>query len=446
MEEEIPRAAAANRGLRVAVSVVASIAVLALVAVVVMALQRGDGGKANQGSPPDTGRVSLTKADLARLVADHASALRAKDESAFLAPFSGTAKDGQRRTYANLQKVPFKETGFEIRHVNGRLENSFGGGVKVELDVAFVHQLDGVDATPVQEGYRWTVERKSADDHPAVTAVAGMPYMKLRPDDADRFVAYPAPWDLYPDLRVTRTAHIVLMNSAEQDSAARAAAPRLEQAAQNLLNTWRSKGPLGRPVAPGFALTLEPDATKFATLYGQGGRAGGEAGIAVEMQRPHALDRPFGGSRLLVKDPAVRVGAHEMTHAMLMPLTGEIQVTGLGGTQNWVIEGIAEYLAGGGLDDRGGLSALKRTGFTGRLPEQLMFYSGTATRQAANYELGRLALKFMADKYGEDKMFAFVAAQYAQPDGLDRQIKDATGLDTPAFTAAWADYVRSTLK
>ncbi|MFD9565064.1 hypothetical protein [Streptomyces sp. NPDC059994] len=348
--------AASNRGLRAALSVVAALAVLALVAVAVIGLQRGDDGKPHHGAAPAPGRVSLAKADLARLVADHAAALRARDEVAFLAPFSAQAKDGQRRTYRNLRKVPFKETGFEIRRTSGRLENSFGGGVKVDVDVAFVHQLDGVDASPVQEGYRWTVEQNSATDRPVVTAVAGMPYSKLRSDDADHFVAYPAPWDLHPDLRVTRTAHVMLMNSAEHEGAARTAAPRLEQAAQHLLNTWRSNGPQGpgQAVAPGFALTLEPDASKFATLYGLGGQAGGETGVAIGMQRPHALDHPFGGSRLLVKDPAVRVGAHEMTHAMLVPLTGQIAVIAVADTQSWVVEGVAEYLAGGALDDRGG--------------------------------------------------------------------------------------------
>ncbi|MFD9484166.1 hypothetical protein [Streptomyces sp. NPDC059991] len=442
----MPHSAAASR-LRIAVRVVASVAVLALIAVAIIAVQRDDSSTAGPSAPPDTGRVSLTKADLARLVADHAAALRAKDASAFLAPFSPAVKDGQRRTYANLQKVPFRETGFEIQRTSGRLENSFGGGVKAEVDVVFVHQIDGVDAAPVQEGYRWTVEKKTAQEPPAVTAVAGMPYPKLRPDDADQFVAYPAPWDLYPDLRVTRTAHVVLMNSAEQDGAARAAAPRLEQAAQHLLNTWRSNGPpgQGQAIAPGFALTLEPDATKFATLYGQGGRAGGEAGIAIGMQRPHALDHPFGGARLLVKDPAVRVGAHEMTHAMLMPLTGRIAVISVADTQAWVVEGVAEYLTGGGLDDRGGLGALKRSGFDGKLPDQMTFYGGDATRQAARYELGRLAVAFMAQRYGQNKALAFVAAQYAKPDGLHQQIKDTTGMDVTAFTAAWADYVRSIL-
>ncbi|MEU2855592.1 hypothetical protein [Streptomyces syringium] len=448
MRQEIPEAEPGNRGLKTAVAVVSSLAVLALTAVSVLAVQRhGDqrdsagGASATEGS-----MVSLTQSDLSKLVEDRTSALQDKEEGDFLAAFTGEAKSQQRRLFRNLLKVPMETATFRTVQSTGRLESSFRGGAKAQLDIVFVHQISGVDVTPVEEPYRWTVEKKSAKAKPVVTRVTGKPGMKDLGTDPDTTVAYPAPWDLYPDLAVHRTGHVVLMTDASHRDQARAGAAQLEAAASRVLGAWRKNGPGDKPVSPGFAITVEPDGRRYSTLYGRGGQAKKEDGVTASMMTGQLNGAPYGGARIVMKTPSGRVGEHEMAHALMMPVTGKADVSGLGGTQNWVVEGFAEYLASRGADDRGGQSALRRAGFSGRLPDQAGFYAEDPVRAAANYELARLALTYMADRYGKEKTFAFVAAQYTAPHALDQHLLDATGKDERAFEAEWADYVRSTVK
>ncbi|MFE7119721.1 hypothetical protein ACFU99_30325 [Streptomyces sp. NPDC057654] len=445
MTGQTPGADPARRRLTVAIAVVAGLAVVALTAVGVLALQRNDTSAGKEGEPSDE-TVTLTTDALADLVRDRSDALSDGDEDRFLAAFSGQAKHQQRTVFRNLKKVKFDSAGFRISETAGRLESSFGG-VTARVDVTFAHQIAGVDTQEVKEGYRWTVTKKDSKAKPVITAVAGTPYKLRGPGDPVTEVAYPAPWDLYRDLQVTRTGHVTLMTDAAHADAARSAAPQLEKAGRDVVAAWKADAPSSPPAARGFAVVFEPDSKRLAKLYGRGGDGNGEDGFAASMfTASPSTDFPYGGARVVLKTPNARVGKHEMTHALLTPMTRHSSVGGLGGPQTWLVEGVAEYMAGGGLDDRGGLSALRRATFDGRLPDPMAFYTKNADEQAANYELGRLAVQFLAEKYGTKKALAFAVAQYDAPGKLDQQIKSATGLDKSGFEAQWADYVRSTLK
>ncbi|MEV0277513.1 hypothetical protein AB0I22_14185 [Streptomyces sp. NPDC050610] len=445
MTSQTPGADPARRRLTVAIVVVTGLALVALTAVGVLALQRSDTSAGEKGKPSDE-TVAITDDALADLVRDRSDALSDGDEERFLSAFSGQAKDQQRVVFRNLRKVKLESASFHINGTAGRLESSFGS-VTARVDVAFAHQIAGVDVQPLKEGYRWTVTKKDAKAKPVITAVDGAPYKLRGPDEPVRKVAYPAPWDLYRDLRVIRTDHVALMTDAAHADAARSAAPQLEKAGRDVLAAWKADGPSSPPAARGFAVTFEPDSKRLAKLYGHGGEPGNEDGFAASLFNDSASDDfPFGGARVVLKSATARVGKHEMTHALLAPMMRHAPLGALGGPQTWLVEGAAEYMAGGGLDDRGGLSALRRVGFNGRLPDSMAFYVEDAHQQAANYELGRLAVTYLAEKYGEKKALAFVAAQYDAPDKLDEQITTATGLDKAGFEAQWAAYVRSTLK
>ncbi|KAB7835784.1 hypothetical protein [Streptomyces mobaraensis] len=447
MSTDTPGIPPANRGLQVLLAVVASLTVVALVAVGVIAFQRGGDSKNEAGNPAgSTPAAALSDRDLAKLAHDRTKALQAGDEKAFIAPFAGDEQEAQRRVFRNLRRVPMAPgSAFRVVTSGGRLASSLGGPLKAELDVSFDHRIAGVDRAPVSEGYRWTVERKTPSAPLTITKVAGTPREKLLPSDPDTTLAYPAPWDLYDELAVVRAGHVVLMSDITHVGELRSARGALEKAGNDVLAAWQHDGPSDAKVAEGFAVVIEPDAKRGGSLYGTGRQAAHDDGLTVPMDAAdNTAERVTAGARLILHDTSTRVGKHEMVHGLLAPLTRK---SGAGeGPRSWLVEGIAEHLASTGDDDRGYHSALQHTGFDGRLPDELTFYSKDAQRQAAHYELGRLAVKFLAEKYGARKALEFAAAQYGQPDGLEQQLRDATGLDKTAFEQQWASYVRSTLR
>ncbi|KNB49342.1 hypothetical protein AC230_29165 [Streptomyces caatingaensis] len=279
-----------------------------------------------------------------------------------------------------------------------------------------------------------------------IKKVTGTPYTKSLESDPDTMMAYPAPWDMYDEMTVERSDHMVLMSDASHARELHAAKGDLQKAGDEVLALWKADGP-GRPASPGFALVYEPDTKKAAALYGQGGQDRGEDGVTIPMKADVlGAQQSVAGARVVSRVTDARVGKHEMVHALLEPLTGPTAVGSLGGPEPWVVEGLAEYVASTGSDDRGMHTALQRSGFNGLLPDLITFYSKDSVRQAANYEQGRLAIGFMADRYGKKKALAFAAAHYGQPSDLDEQLREATGKDKSGFQAEWAEYVRGTLR
>lgn len=142
----------------------------------------------------------------------------------------------------------------------------------------------------------------------------------------------------------------------------------------------------------------------------------------------------------------LEISHHELAHTLVEPLTGPD-----GQAQLWVVEGFAEYMAMRDAPSSATkeLRALKAyysgsyvDPFDGKLPTSENFHSTIDEENSAHYTLGWLGIRFIAEKYGEDKALAFVAEQYKNPKGMDAQLTKATGMGTDEFQDAWADYVR----
>ncbi len=89
---------------------------------------------------------------------------------------------------------------------------------------------------------------------------------------------------------------------------------------------------------------------------------------------------------------------------------------------------------------------LVRSGkFDGKLPTDAEIYSPDAKTSASGYHFSMLAIRYIADKHGAAKAYAFVIAVYRDPRtaAVDTALKAATGLDRTAFEAKWAQYVKS---
>ncbi|MGD6742827.1 hypothetical protein ACOKM3_13395 [Streptomyces sp. BH106] len=413
--------------------------------------------------------TAITQAEMSNLLKQHSKALTGGDKGTYLAPFDGGSsalKTKQASLFANLRKVPFAVSEYQFLNIDGRAVDHYGAGASASVDVAFVHQVKGADATPVAEWYRWTVEKKTEDSDLKVTAV-GPATPKLA--GFGKMTNYPAPWDAYDSMAVTAKPHTVILSDASQAADARRYAPYIEKAAKDNLERWQAHGPKDGRTMPGFVVTLEKNRKVYKNMY----RAGtgdeddesiSEAGVSVQMPAVPAggskakVDVQNGGARIVMDTAESRftrpdyasgvleISHHELAHTLVEPLTGPD-----GQAQLWVVEGFAEYMAM--RNDSAAAAREVRTlkayyggrfvdPFDGKLPTSENFHSTIDEENSAHYTLGWLGIRFIAEKYGEDKALTFVAEQYKNPKGMDAQLTKATGMGTDEFQDAWADYVR----
>ena len=120
----------------------------------------------------------------------------------------------------------------------------------------------------------------------------------------------------------------------------------------------------------------------------------------------------------------------------------------LWGQEPWITEGIAEYIAnrdhGGPAGRRSGARDLRRTGqFPSAMPQAITFYGFDDRTTNANYYVAHQAMRHIAKKYGEKKLFAFVAAYYGGATIADAARThldaDANALQRDAVAFARAD-------
>ncbi|GAA1761944.1 hypothetical protein [Luedemannella helvata] len=134
---------------------------------------------------------------------------------------------------------------------------------------------------------------------------------------------------------------------------------------------------------------------------------------------------------------------HELTH-----------VTSLAGAkysssrQWWMVEGIADYAE---FLDRpvsayDGLPAIRdmvNDGWDGRVDVTPPTESSSLTDAAARYGIGFLAIRHIADKYGESKMMTFFGDVMHKGYSLDRAARDAIGMSWSSLNSECAAYIRS---
>ncbi len=452
-----------GQGLKTAVIGLSALALVAVLGVGGFAVYKAVGGGSMpgaEGTGDDTEQV-LSQEDIATLLNGRTQALKSGDEDEYLAPFDGEAKEEQRQIFRNLRKVPFAESKYMVLQQTGDGSDEYGSDVKLALDVAFVHQIEGVDVRPVSEWYRWEVERDSKEAEPRITGVGGSPSAYGLGATA---VYYPAPWDLYDDMYVKRQGHTVTIAAKKNAAAASRYAPIIEQSAKTDLDLWKSKAPSVPNTPKGFLVVVEPDRKTYTKLYNNGGLdVGWDAGQSVPMPTFNEgyggkEDRlEFGGARIKMDASSERftssawrrgvadISRHEIAHALVQPQdSGSYSFDDEKSLRSWVVEGFAEYVTNRfdrELGDQGVRNALAGQEFDGELPSS--DFDSDANPVSMNYALSYLAIRFIAEEGGEEAVFKFVVDHYKKPTELDQQLQSAVGMGESEFQAAWAQYVRS---
>lgn len=444
------------------------LAVLAAGALGVTAATRPDvesGGPLPAAAGAGEEQEVLGEGEVKKLLAERTKALKSGDESAFLSAFSEDIRDEQGKVFRNLKKVPFAQAEYTIASLIGSANDRFGSGAALTIDILFVHQIKDVDVRPVGQGYRWRLEKDSADSAPVVTKVSGAPKAIGRATSN-----HPAPWDLYDDMYVSKQRNTLTIADKKHTAKAKTYAAHAQKAAGQNLAAWNKNAPADVTIPTSYLLVFEPDRRTYGRLFlgDDATTKSWEAGHAIPMfSHPEGENQAeqFAGSRIAIdssregfrgKDgdaTVLEISRHEIAHGMVAPLDGAdyrlLSGPGSKGPASWVVEGFAEY-----MDKRPDHSRADPeieeyvTGVDWEgLPDQDAFNVNCEPDRpcsvATDYLLSYLAIRFMAEKAGEAKTFTFVAEHYQDPEQLDTQLETAMNMDTQQFEKAWARYVRN---
>ncbi|WP_433434081.1 hypothetical protein [Nonomuraea sp. CA-141351] len=410
----------------------------------------------------DPAAVVVTDEEITKLVEQHSKALTSGDVNAYTSIFdkqnAALVRD-QRKLFANLRKVPLAEAAYRVLRREGRAEDTFGRAVKFNQDVAFVHRLSGIDLRPVSEWYRWTMEKASANAPLVVTKVEGAPPTILG-GEGSKTVYYPGPWDIWPDISITRAGAGMIMARTEDSALAKRIAPMVAKAAQRNLDFWKRNGDPSAPVPSGFAVALVKGQTQLGNLFRK--QKVDEAGVSIPMPSwvTSGDDMRIGGTRVVMDTGSpffdssaemLEISTHELAHSLLASV--DSAQFSLFGKANWIVEGFAEYMANRDSPinrniryqtGRAYLAGQLATPFTGALPSNMTWgYKGMTS---ANYLMGHLAMRYIAERYGERELTEGVIAAYRAPgDDSETALFKVLGVSKTNFERQWASYVRRQL-
>lgn len=416
-------------------------------------------GPSGQGQDPNA--VVVTDEEIAALLETHGEALTSGDAKAFTSIFdqgNATLVRDQARLFANLRKMPLSQMSYETLRRNGRAEDNFGRGVTFTQDVAFVHRFTGIDLKPVSEWYRWTIRKASADAPLVVTKVGGAP-PSITGGEGSKTVYYPGPWDIWPDVAVVKAGTSVVLARPEDAALAKRIAPTVAEATTTALNFWRSNGPPDAAVPIGFVVALAKGQAQLGSLFRK--EKAHEAGVSIPMPSwGSGGSIRIGGSRIVLDTTSSffadtagirEVSQHEIAHSLVASL--DSAEFSLFGKPNWIVEGFADYVATRHQrvaqvrryqEGRAYLAGRLARPFDGRLPDNVFWEYKDLIN--AHYFMGNLAMRFIAEKYGEREVAEGVAAAYkARGDDSEAALFEALGVSKAEFEREWAAFVRRQL-
>ncbi|WP_345627006.1 hypothetical protein [Rugosimonospora acidiphila] len=419
----------------------------------------------------------ITTADVSALIKDLNTALSKRDKAAFLARHaSGATATQAGRMFDNLGKFTFDKLEYQVIGEGGRVFNS-GNGSTVNVDIALVHQVTGVDATELPEWYRWTVSRPTSSAPIVITAVAGSPIILGQ----GKYVYYPAIWDSPNDIVVVERPNLVLAAETASDGKILSKnADVFAEAIKNNRTGWSQAGGQTKGLAPGAFIVGTSTRDKFYYWYsGKANQYGFEAGITIPVLNAASMDNMGSGapkvygSRIVLdlttsyftddsgEDVPQTLVQHEDAHNIMF----SVMTTDQASMPLWIVEGFADFMAtrtySNPVQNYLQLATLKRSVSSGggswdghTFPSNAQVYAIDPVDMGAGYALSTLAYYYIEQKYGMNKVIAFAQGNYRANSTVD----GTTGMDNPADIASsvlgvsldelqtdWAAFVHQTI-
>lgn len=358
---------------------------------------------------PASVRSDWLRPQISELLEKQATALKAGDRDGFLAPADAgdTALRGElTRRFNNLRAL--EATVYDAT-LWGAVVAVAGGGFAVPVRIRYCFVVADCNPLPVVVETRWT----DAAGRLRMLAFNASPGNELGP----------RPWEV-SDLRVAVGTRVVVATTPRYASrlpATLVAAERAAAAADRFAH-W------GKP--PGRYVVYLAGAEEWGRWYSIK-QAGWVAGYAMPLTDTDT-EIVLNAAQVDVRETA-EVLRHEFAH-----------VVTLNGVRRsyertwWLVEGIAEYVRAGG-QPVGGYDALSETRrfinserWSGDVALDEPGADATAADANGRYGVAYLAVRRLAERYGEPKMIQFFTA-------VAREGKPLEEASTAVFGVAWAE-------
>ncbi|MFI9641751.1 hypothetical protein ACIG87_17080 [Micromonospora sp. NPDC051925] len=343
----------------------------------------GPAGPADLADPADL--AVRTGRHLAAQLDRQAAALLRGDRAGFLAIADRSARSALARRYAALRALRVTVWRAEPEGLPTAVPGQPG---RWRQPVTFRYCLVVPDCRPdpVRVQTRW----RGSDDAPVLLAV----------EESRSERTGPRPWEVSELVAAVGPRTVVATTPAYRERLPGLLAGA--EAAAEVADRYAVAGP-----PPDRYRIFYAGRSEWLRWYG-GGRPRWTAGYAVTVgDGRHEVVLNAAALTASGPDELLR---HELTHAASLPPAGYS-----GGQTWWLVEGLAEYAAtdNAPVDRYEGLDEVHRfvaDGWDGRLAGLAPADDAPADRAGAAYGVGYLAVRHLADRYGEQRMLAFFRA------------------------------------
>lgn len=400
-------------------------------------------------------------------------ALASKEPDGYVSLFTGTPAKQAPITFANLMKFDFSFAQFQLIDSVTRQFDT-GDGASMQIDVAFTHQLSGVDAGQVAEWYRWTVTRDGSGS-PVVSKVTGSPSIS----GSLKYTYYPMPWDSPTDIEVAKQGSTVVCAEAPHAASVKQFLSTIATAVADNRHEWASGGGSMAGVAPGALIMLGPADQLYYWFSGAANKAGYEAGLTTPVINPAWLPENtdaqyrFTAARIALNldtefftvnagSNSVRsLAKHEDTHNFMFTLETVAEDT----IPLWVVEGLADFMASHDFpnavqayfrDDniRAYAAGYQGNRWDGSIPNNDEVYSSNNLVGSASYGLATMIFYYVHSRWGMAGVVKLASANYraaAASDGSQGRddvggaIQSALGVSQDELTSGWLGFLKAQL-
>ncbi|WP_406287275.1 hypothetical protein [Embleya sp. NBC_00896] len=396
----------------------------------------------------DEQHANARRIAIAALLERRSAAFLSRDREAFAAtldPQDAAFRQTQVGVFDNIAEVPFAGWEYEIV-TPGAFELSAARASALAAptftaQVDLLYRITGHDVTPVRVPQYLTFVLRS-----------GEWFLAADTDGAAAGMRTPTQlWDLGP-VTVVQGTHSTVLGIGTR-AVLRRFAQDADRAAPAVSGVWGQSWP-GRTVVvvpatqAQMARLLGAEPSKYARIAavttGERGASASAAPADRVIVNPDAF-RELGDLERRV------VMVHEITHVASRSFTRSW-------TPTWLSEGFADYI--GYLDSaqtmRTAAPELRRDVKAGKVPARLPTDASFETTQEElpqAYEMGWLACKLIAERWGRDKLVELYRALGAEPppgvgapdppSALASAMVSVLATNPDAFTKTWIDYLRT---